>query len=258
MTVPKSKVLSVSKGLMALADVKTGCPQSQTSQTVTVNITPGHSTNQSVKLQQTDNLKARSLPPPRHPIIDGKVDPDITIVPSVKDVQDNTKEDESVKVSYGEAQNEAADESNPYANLCATELRSNNAVARDLATVEDATQDIQQLQALLKSKEDMALALTLMLNLVENNPLIVNKYIVAPEDVLCELIKLLTSASSVTIKNLIDEDVGCKCGAVKYQVIDKIYVEKDGDTHILKYSFPDATKLLDEHRISTKLVVNSL
>ena len=248
MTVPKSKVLSVSKGLMALADVKTGCPQSQTSQTVTVNITPGHSTNQSVKLQQTDNLKARSLPPPRHPIIDGKVDPDITIVPSVKDVQDNTKEDESVKVSYGEAQNEAADESNPYANLS----------ARDLATVEDATQDIQQLQALLKSKEDMALALTLMLNLVENNPLIVNKYIVAPEDVLCELIKLLTSASSVTIKNLIDEDVGCKCGAVKYQVIDKIYVEKDGDTHILKYSFPDATKLLDEHRISTKLVVNSL
>ena len=247
MTVPKSKVLSVSKGLMALADVKTGCPQSQTSQTVTVNITPGH-TGQSVKLQQTDNLKARSLPPPRHPIIDGKVDPDITIVPSVKDVQDNTKEDESVKVSYGEAQNEAADESNPYANLS----------ARDLATVEDATQDIQQLQALLKSKEDMALALTLMLNLVENNPLIVNKYIVAPEDVLCELIKLLTSASSVTIKNLIDEDVGCKCGAVKYQVIDKIYVEKDGDTHILKYSFPDATKLLDEHRISTKLVVNSL
>ena len=248
MTVPKSKVLSVSKGLMALADVKTGCPQSQTSQTVTVNITPGHATNQSVKLQQTDNLKARSLPPPRHPIIDGKVDPDITIVPSVKDVQDNTKEDESVKVSYGEAPNEAADESNPYANLS----------ERDLATVEDATQDIQQLQALLKSKEDMALALTLMLNLVENNPLIVNKYIVAPEDVLCELIKLLTSASSVTIKNLIDEDVGCKCGAVKYQVIDKIYVEKDGDTHILKYSFPDATKLLDEHRISTKLVVNSL
>ena len=256
MTVPKSKVLSVSKGLMALADVKTGCPQSQTSQTVTVNITPGH-TGQSVKLQQTEdlvqspkvhNLKARSLPPPRHPVIDGKVDPDITIVPSVKDVQDNTKEDESVKVSYGEAQNEAADESNPYANLS----------ERDLATVEDATQDIQQLQALLKSKEDMALALTLMLNLVENNPLIVNKYIVAPEDVLCELIKLLTSASSVTIKNLIDEDVGCKCGAVKYQVIDKIYVEKDGDTHILKYSFPDATKLLDEHRISTKLVVNSL
>ena len=125
MTVPKSKVLSVSKGLMALADVKTGCPQSQTSQTVTVNITPGHS-GQSVKLQQTedlvqrakhDNLKARSLPPPRHPVIDGKVDPDITIVPSVKDVQDNTKEDESVKVSYGEAQNEAADESNPYLSL---------------------------------------------------------------------------------------------------------------------------------------------
>ena len=56
MTVPKSKVLSVSKGLMALADVKTGCPQSQTSQTVTVNITPGHATNQSVKLQQTDTV----------------------------------------------------------------------------------------------------------------------------------------------------------------------------------------------------------
>ena len=83
------------------------------------------------------------------------------------------------------------------------------------------------------------------------------KKIVAPEDVLCELIKLLTSATKVTIKYLLDDDIGCSCGALKYLPVDKIYVEKDGETYVLKYSFPDATKLLDDHRISTKLVVNN-
>ena len=241
MTVPKSKILSVSKGLMALADVKTGCPQSQTSQTVTVNITPTHQPDkpQQFKLEQQDTTKARSLiPQPVHPVIDGVEDPDITIVPSSKDI----------KVAYNAESK--SEEENPYAALP-------DAKTRDLATVEDATQDINQLQALLKSKEDMALALTLMLNLVENNPLIVNKFIVAPEDVLCELIKLLTSATKVTIKYLLDDDIGCSCGALKYLPVDKIYVEKDGETYVLKYSFPDATKLLDDHRISTKLVVNN-
>ena len=253
MTVPKSKVLSVSKGIMALADVKTGCPAN--SQTVTVNITPSNAegaasttsttftqqscntlganastTSRSIKQTKTAHLDA-SLQPHKA-VIDGVEDPDITIVPSSKDI----------KVKY-----DVQEEENPYVNLPAQ--------TRDLATLQDTLQDTQELQALLQSKDDMAKALTIMLNLIEHNPLIVNKYIVAPEETLCELIRLLTSGTKVTITYLLDDDVGCTCGALKYMLVDKIYVEKDGDTHVLKYSFPDATKLLDDHKISTKMIV---
>ena len=253
MTVPKSKVLSVSKGIMALADVKTGCPAN--SQTVTVNITPSNAegaasttsttftnastTSRSIKQTKTAHLDA-SLQP-RKAVIDGVEDPDITIVPSSKDIK--VKYDVQANL-VGSAQLE---EENPYVNLPTQ--------TRDLATLQDTLQDTQELQALLQSKDDMAKALTIMLNLIEHNPLIVNKYIVAPEETLCELIRLLTSGTKVTITYLLDDDVGCTCGALKYMLVDKIYVEKDGDTHVLKYSFPDATKLLDDHKISTKMIV---
>ena len=247
MTIPKSKVLSVSKGLMALADVKTGCPNN--SQTVFVNITPNETKARStpsstVKVNQgeeDDKLK------PRNAIVErsrelcehGEELSDVVIVPCAP----KDKQSKDVNVLY-------QCEDNPYANL--------KTQTRDLTSVQDAEQDLQTLQALLKSKDDMARALTLMLNLVEHNPLVVNKLIVAPESVLCELIKLLTSAEDVTITYLLDNDVGCSCGAVKYMLIDKIYVVKDGDTHVLKYSFPDATKLLDDHKISTKMVAADL
>lgn len=244
MTVPKSKVLSVSKGIMALADVKTGCPAN--SQTVTVNITPSNAegaasttsttfTNASCatrSIKQTKTAHLDTSLQPHKAVIDGVEDPDITIVPSSKDI----------KVKY-----DVQEEENPYVNLPAQ--------TRDLATLQDTVQDTQELQALLQSKDDMAKALTIMLNLIEHNPLIVNKYIVAPEETLCELIRLLTSGTNVTITYLLDDDVGCTCGALKYMLVDKIYVEKDGDTHVLKYSFPDATKLLDDHKISTKMIV---
>ena len=72
---------------------------------------------------------------------------------------------------------------NPYAGLKTT-------VTRDLSTEEDIKYDYNQLLSLVKQKEGIAQALSIMLNLVEHNPLIVNKYIVAPTNILEQLIKL--------------------------------------------------------------------
>ena len=94
-----------------------------------------------------------------------------------------------------------------------------------------------------------------MLNLIEHNPLIINKIIVAPRDVLAELIKLLTSADEVSFKEA-DPEIGCSFASVKYNVLEKIYVIKNNETFNLKYSFPDVIKIMDEHRISLKLVAN--
>ena len=229
MSIPKSKILSVSKGLMALADFKTGSPDINNSQSVIVNVTP-NGVDQSIK-QKSRSSEAI------HPIIDGKEDPDITIVPH-KETQ--------VNVSY----DDTTVEENPY--------NSFNTKSRDLSSVEDIRNDFQQLQSLITQKENLAKALAIILNLVENNPLIINKLIVAPSDILSELIKLLTSAEEVKISYLFEEEAGCVCSVVKFLPVDKIYVVKNGETKILKYDFPDAIQVLDEHKISYKMVCNNI
>lgn len=215
MTVPKSKVLSVSKGIMALTNLTHGSPEVKQNVIVKNYVTPV------VKEEKKT----------RNAVIDGVEDPNVVIV------EPTTNKDE--KVSY----------ENPYESL---------PEERDLTTIEDIRNTYKQLNETIKEKENIAKALTIMLNLIENNPLIINKLIIAPADVLTELIKLLTSSDEVKFNYLFDVDVGCTCGVNKYVAIDKIYVVKNGETKIMKYDYPDAIQLLDQHRISYKFVVNEI
>ena len=215
MTVPKSKVLSVSKGIMALTNLTHGSPEVKQNVIVKNYVTPV------VKEEKKT----------RNAVIDGVEDPNVVIV------EPTANKDE--KVSY----------ENPYESL---------PNERDLTTIEDIRNTYKQLNETIKEKENIAKALTIMLNLIENNPLIINKLIIAPADVLTELIKLLTSSDEVKFNYLFDADVGCTCGVNKYVAIDKIYVVKNGETKIMKYDYPDAIQLLDQHRISYKFVVNEI
>ena len=215
MTVPKSKVLSVSKGIMALTNLTHGSPEVKQNVIVKNYVTPV------VKEEKKT----------RNAVIDGVEDPNVVIV------EPTTNKEE--RVSY----------ENPYESL---------PDERDLTTIEDIRNTYKQLNETIKEKENIAKALTIMLNLIENNPLIINKLIIAPPDVLTELIKLLTSSDEVKFNYLFDADVGCTCGVNKYVAIDKIYVVKNGETKIMKYDYPDAIQLLDQHRISYKFVVNEI
>mgnify|MGYP004553321869 CR=1 FL=1 len=215
MTVPKSKVLSVSKGIMALTNLTHGSPEVKQNVIVKNYVTPV------VKEEKKT----------RNAVIDGVEDPNVVIV------EPTTNKEE--RVSY----------ENPYESL---------PNERDLTTIEDIRNTYKQLNETIKEKENIAKALTIMLNLIENNPLIINKLIIAPADVLTELIKLLTSSDEVKFNYLFDADVGCTCGVNKYVAIDKIYVIKNGETKIMKYDYPDAIQLLDQHRISYKFVVNEI
>ncbi|KAI5519729.1 protein of unknown function, DUF4106 family [Trichomonas vaginalis G3] len=124
-------------------------------------------------------------------------------------------------------------------------------VSRDLSSVADIRNDYQQLKDKLQTQEKICQAFGIMLNLVEHNPVKVNSYVIAPHEVLKELLKLLTEADDINIKE-IEPDVSC-CG-VSYNVIDKIYVMKGGETLNLKYSFPDVIKIFDDHNISLKFI----
>ena len=92
------------------------------------------------------------------------------------------------KVHYGET--EADQEQNPYKNLS----------ARDLASAEQAMAKMSQL---ISEKDNIIKAFSLIIDLYKNNPLIINKYLIADQETLNALIQLLTAAESVNIYNLL-------------------------------------------------------
>lgn len=122
-------------------------------------------------------------------------------------------------------------------------------------SIETAKVSLEEMEALLKDKDNLIEALSLILDIYENNPFIVNRFIVAQEDELTRLLFLLTGAEEI---QLIKSDPEVKCCVKKIdkvQYISKIMVKKNGNTYNFKYSFPNVVQLLDNRRISWKLIV---
>jgi hypothetical protein len=136
------------------------------------------------------------------------------------------------------------DENNPYVNMPADEQIQSR-------SIDTANESIEDIKAIINDKERMIEALSLILDLIENNPILINKYIIPERNVLLQLIHLLTNADEIRISEL-DPDVGCGCRSTVYHIIDKIYVVNGNETSILKYKFPGVIELLDKHKISTK------
>ena len=97
-------------------------------------------------------------------------------------------------------------------------------------------------------------ALSLVIDILESNPLIVNKYIISSHQNLQRLILLLTSADEIEIQ-LNDPELDCLCSPItKYQTINAIYVHKNNAQYNFHYAFPEAVRTLDRHKISTHIV----
>lgn len=123
-------------------------------------------------------------------------------------------------------------------------------------SVETANETLNNLEQLIHDKDLLIQALILCLDIVENNPLIVNKYIIAEEEELVKLVRLLTDCDSVELLKA-DTDASC-CKSSNYDYVSKIYVKaKDGNTYNLKYNYPDVTEFLYDRKISTKFVKSS-
>ena len=142
MYIPKSKVLSFQKGMMANAKVNYG--SSKQSQSVTVKI--------------------------------------------VKE-NDEKKNDDMVEVKYGEPVN-----------------------------------------TIIQDKDRQLEALNIIIHIIKNNPLIMNKYVIAKYEDLLRLIQLLTNADDVQIV-VKDVEIGCFCTCDDPVItIDKIYVIKHNES----------------------------
>ena len=121
-------------------------------------------------------------------------------------------------------------------------------------TIETAKEGLDEMQKLLKDKDNLIEALSLILDIYENNPLIVNKLIIAEEEVLTRLLFLLTGAEEIQLIKA-DPETGCMCKVDKFQYIQKIMIRKNGNLYNFNYSFPNAVQLLDNRRINYKVVV---
>jgi hypothetical protein len=94
--------------------------------------------------------------------------------------------------------------------------------------------------------------LKLIIDIQHNNPLIVNKFIIADDEKLMRMVALLCNASEVHIDA---DDVGRGCITKNtYRKVHSIYVVVDGQTKNLKYDFSDVMYTLKEFHISTKYV----
>ena len=112
----------------------------------------------------------------------------------------------------------------------------------------EQSENSQQYKELQNENE----VLKLLIDMLRNNPLIYNGYIVADDETLMKFIQLLTSADDVQLDA---EDIGQGCISKKtYRKVHAIYVIKGTDTLNLKYDFPKVMKELTDLGISGKFV----
>ena len=94
--------------------------------------------------------------------------------------------------------------------------------------------------------------LKLIIDILHSNPLVVNKYIIADDELLIEIIRLLCNADEVQLDA---DDLGSGCISKKtYRKVNSIYVSTDGKTLNLKYDYPAVMKNLKDLHISVKYV----
>ena len=235
MSLPKSKMISASKALLALAKAKynndDSCRAIQ-NQTVTVNVQQHPTvTATSTPASVITNTQPRTTHQPSSFSI-GHQEPSVeepNVVPIVE--RDVTLDDEPNDLRI--------DTTTPVEPIVDT-------------TSKDYYEELDNLHSLVNNYETVAKALLLVIELLQSNPLKLNKIIIPTEPAFKELIMVLTGADDVEIRY--SEDIACGISSRKYRVIEDIIVVKDQEPKSLKYAHPDVIRLFDKFNISIKML----
>ena len=219
MTLPVKRALRNNRGFQAAADVSVNSPRQNNSQTTTQNV------NVNIVSPLTK---------------DREIAISHTTDPSFEDVKPDITECEKLPVDL--------------INDRVIRPPQTDTVDIKERTIESAMLNLEEMEGVVKDKNSLIQALALIIDLYENNPLIVNKLIVAREDELIKLLMLLTDADSVEIVKKDTVDGGCLCKIPKYDLVDKIMIHKGDELYNLKYSYPSVIRLLDNRRVSIKII----
>ena len=225
MSLPKSKMITASRAIMALAakgkyHVDDSCRAIQ-NQTVTVNV------------QQHPTVTATSSP-----------------ASVITNTNPRTPVQEPQPSSFQEP---VAEEPVVVERDIVLEPEQTDAVS-DIAT-KDFYEELDNLHTIVNNYETVAKALILIIELLQSNPLKLNKIIIPTEPAFKELIMVLTGADDVEIRY--SEDIACGISSKKYRVIEDIIVIKNQEPKSLKYSHPDIIRLFDRFNISIRMIAKS-
>ena len=223
MTLPVKRALRNNRGFQAAADVSVNSPRQNNSQTTTQNV------NVNIVSPLTK---------------DREIAISHTTDPSFEDVKPDITECEKLPVDL--------------INDRVIRPPQTDTVDIKERSIESAMLNLEEMEGIVKDKNSLIQALALIIDLYENNPLIVNKLIVAHEEELIRLLMLLTDADSVEIVKKDTVDGGCLCKIPKYDLVDKIMIHKGEELYNLKYSYPSIIRLLDNRRVSIKIVQKDL
>lgn len=118
--------------------------------------------------------------------------------------------------------------------------------------------NIDELMKLCKNKDCLIAALSVIVDIYQHNPLIINKYIIPDEQMLKDLLFCLTTADDIVFskQDIISNVSCCSNGNNKdccYALITKIMIKKDNQTYNFKYSYPNVIQFLEERNISWKM-----
>ena len=125
-------------------------------------------------------------------------------------------------------------------------------VLEETDAAKDFYEELDSLHAIVNNYETVAKALILIIELLQSNPLKLNKIIVPTEPAFRELILILTQADDVEIRY--SEDIACGISSKKYRVIEDIIVVHNQEPKSLKYSHPDIIRLFDRFNISIRMI----
>ena len=225
MSLPKSKMITASRAIMALAakgkyHVDDSCRAIQ-NQTVTVNV------------QQHPTVTATSTP---------------------ASVITNTNPRTPIQEPQPSSFQEPAIEEPPIIERDIV-LEPEQPDVTTVTTTKDFYEELDNLHTIVNNYEAVAKALILIIELLQSNPLKLNKIIVPTEPAFKELIMVLTGADDVEIRY--SEDIACGITSRKYKVIEDIIVIKNQEPKSLKYSHPDIVRLFDRFNISIRMIAKS-
>jgi hypothetical protein len=208
MSIPKSKMLSASRAIMAIAN------KTRESREISHKSIQNQTVN--INLQRTENPSVLS-----------------TNYSSVPEIQTKTEPAAPVVLERSVSIEPTVEVQTPTSNPSYTE-------------------ELNSLYNMVNNYETVAQALILIIDIMQSNPLMINKFIVPKESYFRDLICVLTNAEDVDIKRV--EEVGCTLSSKKYDLIDDIFVIKDGEPKNLKYAYPEVARLFDRFNISIKMI----
>lgn len=227
MSIPKSKMLSASRAIMAIASKNRESREiaHKSIQNQTVNINLQRSENSGFSVHRTAESPS---------------------YPSIPDVQENP--------TYQTFPSVAPSAIGPVVQERSVPIEPETPEPVVETNNSQITGELNNLYNLVNNYETVARVLILIIDLIQSNPLMINKFIVPTENTFRDLICVLTDAEDVDIKRC--EDLGCSISSKKYDLIDDIYVVKDGEPRSLKYGYPEVIRLFDRFKITVKMIVH--